>query len=564
MSKRGAFFVTTTGGKEPIVSKKTKPSEELQNGPVQRVRLIVHEPKKHAKTAALPIVMPTPQRPERPPPTEAEWSPVPGDIIQFTSKQPEPSEPEPQQPAKRSLIAALTAETQHVSSPLSPIPDPVIELPPPVAVETVPSHRRSGARKLTAACWDENGGIMVPIRDDNKLTGGKCSICGIFIADHGTHSYDGHVSYHTSKGDIAKPTAVAHLERDTESRYNFALAVATVLNHWPLSTCDTDGFRLFMGVVRPEWHVPSRHTLFRSYLRALYADFHFDLVDTLRRDCVFSIQFDAWKAGKAPGSNKHRGFVGITFCTIDGEWKQHVACIAIRRLKGSHTEKQILKLLKKVINIEYGISWFKVASLHTDNHNTECGVAAKICAESSGRTVHIRDFPHTVHLAVTDVVDGVPEVKHMAHVVRKIVGVFAKRRLVSERLESIHSKLQDGSASTLVQEVSVRWNSLLDSLERIYKLRDDVTTAINDELKSLGQSQAKDVVKLRDKLSRLVTQFNVVKINLPFLITILRHCKQASDAMEGDDGFVSQLIRVVDKLELKLHVRSMFPCLKCL
>jgi hypothetical protein len=167
----------------------------------------------------------------------------------------------------------------------------------------------------------------------------------------------------------------------------------------------------------------------------------------------------------------------------------------------------------------------------------------------------IRDCPHTIHLAVTDAVDGLPVVQRIVHTVRKVVNVFAKRRLISERLEELQSKLEAGSATVLIQDVSVRWNSVLDSLERVYSLRKDISDAIQAEIRALGNSQAKDAVKTREKLGRVSMLFTVAQIDIPFLITILKPCKQASDAMEGDDGYVSQLIRVIDKLEKDLAVR---------
>jgi hypothetical protein len=451
---------------------------------------------------------------------------------------------------------------------LNPTPAVLAALAPAPTMPIIPLRAIHSAKRNTrtsAACWD----VLEPIHDEltHKLCGARCKILGCdysvtFSVYHGTHVFDSHINLHKARGDLVQScddNDVESITDEEDQRYHRALTVAIVLNHWPMSTCDSVGLRVFVNELRPGWIPLTRHSLVVKYLMDLRDKYRVDAVGSLRDGCDFSLHFDAWKAGKAGGSTLHRGFVGITFCTIDKDWNRRVAGLSVRRLKGHHTTPAILDLLKEVIEQDYGISIAHLVSTHTDNHNTECAVASGIVSSTGMPVMHLRCFNHTLHLAVCDVFDNVVVARDMRDICHEVVGVFAERRLLSEKLSVLttYDEVHDGHAvgpTTVVQDVSVRWNSVFNMLLRLWLLRDQITAALDEEIRGMGNGMSDSVEKARRKLASLKRRFEDIKLDLPFLLEILRPCKVASDLMEADSACASALIPIADKLERKMQV----------
>jgi hypothetical protein len=470
--------------------------------------------------------------------------------------------------ASEAAPAVQTAPGPSMPGITLPTPPTVFgPIPPPTVTVPLPTYKHrttSTNTRVHAACW----AVFEPIHNPltHKLCGGRCKVpcCGFtvqFDVYHGPHVFDPHITFHRERGELSgmEEEEPESLTEETNQRFHRALAVATVLNHWPVSTCESTGFKVLVKELCPSWVPVSRHTLTLRYIMDLRDKYRVDAVGSLRDSCDFSLHFDAWKAGKAGGSTKHRGFIGITFCTIDKDWNRRVASLTVRRLKGHHDIPAISKLVKEVVEMDYGISLSHLVSTHTDNHNTECGVAAELKSASGVPVMHLRCFNHTLHLAVCDVFDNVEVATNIRDVCHEVVGVFAERRLLSERLDTlaVHAELSGNHVgpTTVVQDVSVRWNSVFNMISRLWLLREEILAALEQEIRSMGNGLSESVSKARQKLASLVRRFNDVKFDLPFLLEILRPCKQASDLMEGDSACASELIPTVDKLERKMKVR---------
>lgn len=512
-------------------------------------------------------VKPTPTRPVR---AGVETSPLTGNptrFVSFPAIAPKQTSSSPVGgPVKRPLPPSPLPprETSSDSDAPADAPPPPSPKQPATQRQKLSSSKVRAPAKLSAQCWVQNGGIMKPVYDaKNFVVAGDCSLCDerlSYNSQRGPHVFDSHIRIHVSRGDVAPVPNPVKPSADQVKRFDTALAVAVILNHWPLSVGETDGMKLLASELAPLWSPATHHTLKENFVEQMYNKIFVDNVEVLRKnDCVFSIQYDGWKAGKAPGSNRHRGFIGITFSTIDRNWQRHVATLAVRRLKGHHGADSMFELLEKVITVQHGIPWSHIASLHTDNHLTECNVADLITAKTGENAIHIRDFPHTMHLSVGDLFDNVPEAKAMLELAHDITGLFVERRLFSEKLVEFALEADKSAPTTLVQDVKNRWNSAFHMFQRLERLEKAVTRALQYELDELGSSMAKDTAKLRARLTDAQSRFDGLKVNIPFMLEILRPCYDASNAMEGDNAYAAQLIRVVDNLEARLHVRTRYP-----
>jgi hypothetical protein len=509
------------------------------------------------------VVEPTPPRALRPePPSDFEDEELISafGLPRMTSK---PPVIVPAKSLKRSLAFPSQVAVEPFLPPIAPAVEPVVASKKRARVPNVVKR----PRKLTAWQWNH----IIPRYDTlNRIVGGECKVCKVYIDDPtgaGPHKYDKHIMDHEARNELVCPLKdeprncdVALTPAETEA-LNKALAAATVTGHWPLSLCETDAFTQLMESVNPAWKLPGRHKLVDKYLEPLFNVLNLDVFTRMRleEDCHFSVYVDVWKAGKASGSNLHRSFLGIVFSAVDRQWRPHVAALAVRRVKGHHSIPAILETLMQVLTVEYGISVQKIAGVASDNHNTECGVLGKVVERTGGLALQVHCFPHTLHLAVTDGLDNVPEATEILGAAHEVVALFAERRLLSERLASLVQGYNSSHEAarlplTLVMDVDTRWNSAFDMLKCLYKLHVLVLQAMRDERSSLGTSQSKAACSARDKLTALINRLTVAAIDMPFLIEVLEVCKIANDATEGDHAYVSRLPRIVDYLEYQLSV----------
>ncbi len=111
-------------------------------------------------------------------------------------------------------------------------------------------------------------------------------------------------------------------------------------------------------------------------------------------------------------------------------------------------------------------------------------------------------------------------------------------------------KPKAGKPKHLIQSVPTRWNSTLYMLERAYLLRAAIIKAASEYATgSAGTSED------RRKIFDTLQEFKVQLHYLPCIIAVLANINQATQMMQGDHGMLSEVMRLVDRLELQLQVR---------
>ena len=117
-----------------------------------------------------------------------------------------------------------------------------------------------------------------------------------------------------------------------------------IKNMLPIYLCETEGFRDFIKDVDAKWRpcsgkwvsgvkIPQKYATGEEKLKSLFANIH-DLSATI----------DIWS------DRRMRGFMGITVHWMDKHtFEMHMACLAVIRIKGSHTGLNILEHFDNVM-----------------------------------------------------------------------------------------------------------------------------------------------------------------------------------------------------------------------
>jgi hypothetical protein len=215
---------------------------------------------------------------------------------------------------------------------------------------------------------------------------GSC-VTNSFVAQHLK-------TVHKISIDISRKTVSA----EDQFRLDHSLAIAMVMNHWPLWTPSTPGMRWLASQAHPGWRPCSPETMFNNHLKPMLET----LNEKLKQDktTVYQVFLDGWSCESGVGSTGQRNCIGACITYLDDGFERHTRAIFIRDLEGRHTAGAIRALLIDCL-VELGLSPDNMIDIATDNNATECKMVAEV-QDSFEELHHTRCFDHTLNLAVRD------------------------------------------------------------------------------------------------------------------------------------------------------------------
>ena len=234
----------------------------------------------------------------------------------------------------------------------------------------------------------------------------------------------------------------------------------------PLDTVSGEGFLHMIKEFEPRYNPPGRKALTTNYLPSLYQQ-EMDRVKASLGDATsFAMTTDIWS------SRANDNYISYTFHYIvdDGHdfiMKSHL--LEVHKFPDSHTGENIMVELEEVLS-RWSSSCSNLAAFVTDNGSN------MIRAFNLLGWPRVCCFSHTLKLAVEEVFK-IPAVSKALARLRRLVSQFHHSVKATYVLKQKQQLLQHTDIK-LIKDVSTRWNSSYQMVERFLVLQQPVCAAL--------------------------------------------------------------------------------------
>ncbi|KAG8489971.1 hypothetical protein CXB51_015455 [Gossypium anomalum] len=278
------------------------------------------------------------------------------------------------------------------------------------------------------------------------------------------------------------------------------LAQMIVIDELPFKFVESEGFKKFMFVACPRFHIPSRTTMTRDVYQ-LYLDERVKIKQLLRSSCSrVCLTTDTWT------SLQRVNYLCITAHFIDNDWKLNKKILNFCPIS-SHKGESIGMVIEKCL-LNWGIDkLFTVTVDNASSNDVAIGYLRKKFNPrgglvQNGKYLHMRCMAHIVNLIV---VEGL---KEMNKSVERVKGAVRYVRQSPARLQKfkecvVVEKIE--CKKMLCLDVCTRWNStylMLDTaqnFERAFERFEEQDTNFRTELeRGEGWPSVDDWTNVRD------------------------------------------------------------------
>lgn len=237
----------------------------------------------------------------------------------------------------------------------------------------------------------------------------------------------------------------------------------------PFSVVSNQGFRDLVHTLDPKYVIPSRTYFSDTVIPDMYEQVKTEVLASLSKATQVSLTTDGWT------SRATESYITITSCHITEDWTFQNYVLQTRYIGESHTGQNIANVLSQAI-IEWGLPGHP--ALVSDN-----AANMLVAARELGSNPHLPCYAHTLNLAVQKGIKT-RSIDRLLGRIRRVVAFFHRSTTAAAVLKA-KCKLLNLREVKLIQDVSTRWNSAVDMLERFLELQPAVyATLISREIKS--------------------------------------------------------------------------------
>ncbi|CAK5047267.1 unnamed protein product [Meloidogyne enterolobii] len=218
----------------------------------------------------------------------------------------------------------------------------------------------------------------------------------------------------------------------------------------------------FKSLVYP--NEPKSDTFYRNQLSNVYTKVKSKIINELSSSSKISITCDAWSG---PTDN----FFCLTAHWITSHWHLNSYSLSICHFPGTHSGSAIANLIRKILN-DWSIEPNKVFAAITDGASN-----MKSAFNTVGDDLlpllpfnHCNCAAHLLNLCIKEALKCDNDLNEILKQCRSIVGRYKHSNKAFESLKNLQ-EMFDTPSHSLLQEVSVRWNSCLYMLERLVEQR---------------------------------------------------------------------------------------------
>lgn len=268
-----------------------------------------------------------------------------------------------------------------------------------------------------------------------------------------------------------------------------AIGVFIAADLRPYSVVENEGFKHMMKVIEPRYEVPSRPHFSQKVMPALYEKVKTAVIHDLANASAIALTTDTWT------SRATESYLTVTAHHITPDWNMVSHVLQTRPLYEQHTSTNLAGELKQAV-LEWKLERpGTIIPVTTDNARNIVNSVSE-----AGLGPQIGCFAHTINLA-SQKATGLNQVSRVLGRVRRIVSFFHHSTTAAHILESKQEML-DLPKHTLIHDVTTRWNSSYDMLERYIEQQAAVFSALREN----ALKKNKDITTLSDQDVRIAEE----------------------------------------------------------
>lgn len=273
-----------------------------------------------------------------------------------------------------------------------------------------------------------------------------------------------------------------------------AIARFMAIDMRPLDTINDRGFIQLIETLEPRYDMNSRTHITQSVLPAMYKEAKEKLKSDIKQQQLVSLTTDSWT-----GRNS-KSFNTVTAQYLNSKWNLVSKILGTREMTVSHTAQNLAEDFQEVL-AEYHLSASGV-TITTDN-------AANITSAMKlvGGAANIRCMAHTLNLATQKALK-VSIIDRIIGKVRRVVTFFRRSTTANSLLQKALNQLELPQLKLLI-DVSTRWNSTLDMLERYLKIRPAIyiATTSNAQLRQQYDTLTDRELSITEELIKVINHY---------------------------------------------------------
>ncbi|XP_072768749.1 E3 SUMO-protein ligase ZBED1-like [Nerophis lumbriciformis] len=242
-----------------------------------------------------------------------------------------------------------------------------------------------------------------------------------------------------------------------------------VIDMRPLNMVEGEGFQKMIKRFHSGYTLPSR-THFTKLMEQKYTKKMNEVKAILKNvKGKLTLTTDAWT------SMATEAYLGVTIHFVNDEWELASINLTTMPLNEKHTAENIASWIEDVVNkFEINIKLVQVI-VHDNAANV---VAALRVLEERHGVSSLRCVGHTLQLVVNHALKD-NHISRALGAARSLVEHFRKSELSSTKLK-VKQKQMGSPDHSLIQDVSVRWNSSFYMISRLLEQRWPITATLSD------------------------------------------------------------------------------------
>ena len=278
----------------------------------------------------------------------------------------------------------------------------------------------------------------------------------------------------------------------------------------PLGTVEQPSFIELIRVLEPRYQMPARKTIlshFNKSYNCLVADLKSELSDS--QNIAFT--HDIWS------SLNTQSYGTITAHFVSKQWALSSKVLETKLFPGSHTAEAISKSLNDTLVQEWGLKLENLIGVTDNAANEKRAFDILKCSRLSC-------MGHNINLSVKAGL-GVSEIDRLVGKGRSLVSYFHKSPLATDVLLKKQMLLlpKETQGHKLIQDVSTRWNSTLDMLERLSEQTAAIHATISDP----------SLVKVKNDLASKLFTYDDQRV-VDQMIQLLKPFKNATETLSSE------------------------------